>query len=212
MAQVQLQAADAVGWFNWVRDFDRTFGLFQTTIAQARANANAVPASMRSEYNRLMSRGATLQAQMNSMKRTRDIVANWLQSVGRTVGNVVTGSMDWLRARFNLGCVTCDIEQDENNLGLAPVIWVGITLTAAIAGLVAAARWITETQQFNARMATLRSLVERGINPDDAARQVAQAAGDWSGAVNAHGVFGVPWIYVGIGAAALVLVPRLMRS
>lgn len=214
MARVQLNTNDATSWANWVTDFDRTYGLFQQTRARLMANANYVQTHQPQLYNQfsaLVNRGTMLATQMQSLKQTRDRVAGWLTSVGRTISEVTSGSLSWLRNRFGLSCD--DAANAGQQLGLAPVVWVGIGLAAAIAVLASCARWIAETVQMQEMIAQARRYEQQGYSADDASRMARRFKPGGSFELpdmNAR-IFGVPWVYVAAGVAALVVLPLVLR-
>lgn len=209
MAQAPLQTADATNWAQWVTNFDRTYGLFQQTLNELRSKQQWVLSRGQQFSNRYMSqlnRGNDFAERMARLKSARDRVANWLGSIGHNIPQAVTGTMDWLRNQFGLG----------GQLALAPLVYLGIGLATAAAALAACAYWINETQQLNAVITEAQRLEARGVPAAEAAR-IAQSYRNQRPSppiqlpFNANGIFGIPWLYVAGGVAALAALPMILR-
>lgn len=210
MPQQELVAANAVSWSSWVSDFDATYGLFQRSLARLQANATRGfkrPNALTNELSTQMRRGAELHAQMQRLKRQRDIVAGWLNSIGHRIRQIGSATLAWLRNRFGLGAC----EECVDYLGLAPV-YVAVSVAVAAAALAAAARWITETEQLNTRFEAQARLESRGLSPQEASRVVARTAGGGALSSLLEGrVLGIPTIVLVAGGAALLVLPMIMR-
>lgn len=202
MAQIALIAEQANAWRNWVSNFDNSYARFRQALSQLQAKQSFVARhpEWSNAYRAQMARGNDLAQQLNQLKQTRDRVASWLTSTGHNIGNAANSISDWFRSTFGLG----------EQLALAPAIYVGVGLAAAAAAVAAAAIWTNETIQFVTRMNTLQNLEARGYSAQDAANAVSVSAGDMQPIISQTGVFGIPWLYVGLGVAAFMVLPRVM--
>jgi hypothetical protein len=187
---------DVNSWARFVQDFDNTsrlfadqFGVLQRLAPFVRTQSPAIQA----RYNSLITRGSHHQATLATLGRLRNEAGQWLAGMNRAVSGAVNASMSWLRERFGLA-----------GMGAVPVI-IGVAgVAAAGAAIVVIANWIREAFMFSQEMNAIYRLVETGMTPQQAAEQVRRTR------VSTSNPLGIPWHYLILGAAVLVLGPPLL--
>lgn len=236
---VELQAADAGSWWDWVTNYDQTYQQFVTNygaLQNLNFYINTAHPELVGQYNDLMSRAQASMDQLNALKATRDYVYSWIQWLGSGAAqgvNFVTSAAqstyDYMKSVLGLSglgecsgnCLGCSCGKGQMaGLGIAPV--VVIDLAAAVAALIVIGYWIKDAYNFAQRVNALQQqeayLQAQGVPAAQAAQQ-AQAIVDntlgpapgSAASINSN-LLGIPWTYLVFGAVAIFLGPPLIEA
>lgn len=216
---VELQAADAGSWWNWITNYDQTLTDFNNQyqyLVEMEPYVRAMHPELLPQYNNLISRGNDQIATLNKLKATRDYVASWLDWLynGAASGvnfltSAATNTYNYLMSSLGLG-----------GLGIAPVVVIGVA--AAAAALVVIGYWIKDAVAFNQRLAALQQqenfYTSNGLDPATAAAKASNDVNSTLGpvpgsaaSINSN-LLGIPWTWLIGGAVVVFLGPPLIEA
>lgn len=231
MAQVQLVEKDAPSWLDWALNFDATLKAFLATYAKLKAQRVWIAAnqpSLLKTHDAVMQKFRDQIPTIDNLGQLRVDVGNWLNATGRfiagaanalaaipgyfgTGGQVIaqaTGLTDLFRTVggwFGLG--------GDTRLGLAPVIWVGLSIAGAATALAVVIQVMQGGAVYAKTMDAYIASIKAGASPEQAANAVRDAAGSAAAAQNAttQEFLGIPITTIVWGVAAIVLVPPILK-
>lgn len=215
MAQTQLTQVQAPDWLSWVTNYDNTRKLFLDNwwaLKNMRPWVAEKHPELLKQHDAIMQKFLDQVPTIDALGQLRADVVGWLQSIGATVQAAlnftgIQAGIDWLKGTFGLhGLEPGTIEQ--NQMGLAPVVWVAISIGTAAASLVAIANMIKDAGLYSQRLAALKELEDRGYTAQQAAGIVNQVVG----APGSNQFLGLPINELLLGAVALVLGPPIIKA
>ncbi len=189
----ELVTDQAKQWLSVLRDFDGTMSSVSANVAALQKlapQASSWPAAMRQQQATLLAEGLAAQSKLQALKATRDKVVGWLRAV------IPGGS----------------------NLGVLPLIYIGVGIAAFVTALEVARRFLTGSASFAKQVTTYqaeqRRLVEQGVEPAEAARLARLATQKLADSADRPGLLeklGGKAIWVGGGVVLLIwLGPKIL--
>lgn len=206
----ELKQQDAPNWMDWVTNYDKTRELFLESWHALKSRRDWVAKNaphLLAQHDAIMQKFRDQVPLIDNLKRIRDTVAGWLSSIGAFVQSAlnftgIAAASDWLKKQFGLS------EYNPQTLGLAPVVWVAISIGTAVAGVATIASVVNEGFKHVTRIDAMKFAVEKGATPEQAARMVNDALGP-----NEQPQFlGLPLKELALAAVLLVLGPPIVKA
>lgn len=192
----EVNQNNAGKWSKWVTDFDKSYNLFADNYAGLLAQKSFVQSrsDLLPQFNALVSAAQRHKETLDKLKATRDKVLGWM----KTYQGMQAPQSAWS------GSLLYGID----DLGVIPVLIVGVSIASASAALVAISAWIKEAYVFSKVLEETRRLEAKGLTPQEAAR-VAKSNAPSAGI---FGLSGTAIKIVAIAAIVLVIAPPVLRA
>ena len=211
---VQLDVKQAPSWIQWITDYNTTRKLFLDNwhaLKELRPWVAEKHPELLKQHDAMMKKFMDQVPAIDNLERLRIQVEQFLSGagvIGKAVGDFASGvgssvqsGMEWLGKRFGLG-----------ELGLAPVVWVAISVGSAGAALATIASLVKEAYVYSTRLNALKEAEERGATPEQAAAIVNQVLGKpGTSAAGKGNLLGIPFETLALAAVAVFLGPPLLK-
>jgi hypothetical protein len=215
-----LNPADAPSWSQFVTNFDAAAANFQRVLSNLQANGSYVSSrhpELQSQYNSLLAEGQYNANLMGELRETRNTIQNWLgylQQQGQSITSNAESAFNSAEAAVEEGWNWLAGEAGLSGLGQ----WqIGLGVVAGLAIIASIVWWITDAQQFNARIAMIKQNEAQGQTPAQAVQNTNAALGPppgstptWAGA--ASQAASLPWGWIMGALVAVVLLPPVIRE
>lgn len=215
MAQTQLLPSQAPDWLSWITNYDNTRKLFLDNwwaLKNARPWVVEKHPELLKQHDAVMQKFLDAVPTIDGLGQLRATVASWIEGIGGTIQAAlnftgIQAGIDWLKGTFGFhGMEPGTIE--SNQMGLAPVVWVAISIGTAAASLLTIANMIKDAGMYSQRLEALKELEARGYTAEQAAGIVNQVVG----APVSNEFLGLPITQLLFGAMALVLGPPIIKA
>lgn len=212
---VELKTADAPTWAEFVVNFDKaskSFGDNRAALARVGPYLQVHHPELLPQYRDMVTRADALAGKLAGLKSTRDTVSSWFGSIGQTADALYQGAVDATSRGIEAAANAIAAARRAvglGELGFAPIV-VAIGAAAALATLVAVAKWITDAYVFAQRVNALQDLEARGYPPAQAATVLEKVLGnpDAPGGIE-RSVSHILWLAGGAFFVVFVL-PKLL--
>lgn len=196
----ELKNAEAPNWISWVTDFDKAAKNFLDSwhyLKSTRPWVIANAPQLLAQHDKLMQEFLKQAPMLDQLAGIRSTVISWLNSIG----NFFRPAVDWVKGTFGLG---------DAGLGIAPVVWIGLSLAAASGALVTVSGLIAQANEHDKRLRLAADAIARGATPEQAAATVNAIMGK-PASEREQTFLGLPVQTLVWGVAAVVIVPPLLQ-
>lgn len=233
MAMVQLVETQAPQWQEWVADYDAARAKFLAVWNKLKTQRDWIvknQPSLLKTHDAVMQKMRDQTANIDNLGKLRNDVAGWLGQIGRFVGGAVgalasipgafaeggrvianttglTGALQSVAKFFGFG-------GDDNNLGVAPIVWVGISLGGALAAVAIISDAVQKSAIYSASMDAFQAALAKGATPEQAAQSVRDVVNSAAAAKAStqQEFMGIPLTTLAIAGVIIVLGPPLIAA
>lgn len=217
----ELKVADAPTWAQFILNFDKASKSFTDNRAALVAITPYLTVhhpELLPQQKALIAQGNELAAKLEQLRSVRNTASSWIGSLGKTASALYTGAVDLTSRGIEAAANAIASARKAIGLGDAPPTELGVVplvvfgAAAALAALVAIAKWITDAYVLAQRVNALQALEQKGYRPADAAAAVNKALGDPAAPSGFERIASqVVWV-AGIGLFAVFVVPKLLQE